>query len=408
MKRNNIYNFIAVIVGFVFVMSGNIALAYSEPVIMGSGTFYPPVQPTPQSPSIDGQIPTTYYNPAVLNSQQTMYPVGNPGSPAQQIDGYIPETHYNAPVITTSVYANTYTNNTTSASAISTVGSNSVGNTQATLVGSWSSPTNTQTNVRFEYGTSATSLNNATGTQVKNNSTGTFTDTISNLIPNTIYYYRAVGQVNGQTSYGALRSFKTQATTSFVNTVHAETVAPIGITTNGSLINTGATQGTNASMVCPSDAVEYTLNYENKTGGHISNAVLVINLPNEVDYDRASVQANYNVNNHTVTVMVGEMEKDQAGIIYLTGRANNRIVGHDITTRIDFTYTKINGVNETVTNYVFHSGRDCTNNLGAFALGAGFFPTTFWGWVLIIILVCTIIYLSRKFFSDRSTQTKHH
>jgi hypothetical protein len=195
---------------------------------------------------------------------------------------------------------------------------------------------------------------------------------------------------------------QTQPTTTSTvkgTTIHAPTVNGIKTTPTTSVQNINASS--NLPGICSGDTVHYTLNYANTTGGTINNAMLIVSMPAEVDYVNATAQASYNDRNRTVTIFIGTLTKGQTGVVYLDGSANRNVNGvGTVMTRTDFTYVKANGVSETTTNYVMHSGTNCANNLGANVLGSGFLPTSFGGWVLLAVILCAIIFIVRKFFGS--------
>ncbi len=415
MKNLNIYKLIrfSLVAGILFVaqsvsaqglptngpviISPGIYNAQTAPVIMSPGIYAATEAPTIMSPGVYQN------NPGMVNP--SMYPPYN---------GYNSYYSGTPTIMSPGVYQNqpqypTYQNGTYT--TIVTTGSNTVTSNSANLVGSWNTQTGGSTVTWFEYGVSPVAFGGTTIARTQNTFSGTFTESITGLASNTIYYYRAVGQTNGNVSYGITRSFRSGSILSnstqspLINVVRADTTRPVAtISTNGS-----TNIDTRYQNICPSDTVDYTLNYKNTSGGSVSNAVLVIALPDEIDYVNSSARAEYSERNHTVTIFVGSMTKDQVGTVYLTGRANSGAVDRDtISTRVDFTFVKANGQSETITNYVFHSGRDCANTLGAFALGAGFLPNSFLGWLLIVILICTIVFLSRKFFVKKEVHHASH
>ena len=187
-------------------------------------------------------------------------------------------------------------------------------------------------------------------------------------------------------------------------TVHTVAVAPIATTNT----TTGIDANSTSSNVCSGDTVNYTINYANTTGGTITNAMLVILMPSGIDYTSATAQASYSAPDKTVTILIGTLSAKQNGTVYLQGKANGLANGAaTIATRVDFTYTKANGVNETTTTYITHSGLNCGNVLGANVLGSGFLPTSFAGWVILTVLICAIIYIARKYFSNKKEEHMH-
>lgn len=186
------------------------------------------------------------------------------------------------------------------------------------------------------------------------------------------------------------------ATTVKGTTIHAPAKNGIKTTTANA---TGVTANSTAPGICASDTVNYTLSYANTTTGTITNAMLIVTMPAEIDYKNATGSVNYNERNRTVTLFIGTLTKGQSGVVYLQGTANRMVNGtQTISTRVDFTFTKANGAAETNTSYVIHSGTNCGNALGANVLGSGFLPTSFGGWLLLAIILCAIVFIVRKYF----------
>jgi hypothetical protein len=91
-----------------------------------------------------------------------------------------------------------------------------IASTTAVLNGQWNGNGISPTNVRFEYGTTP-ALGSTTNYQTMASSTvtsGTFSDSISNLLPSTTYYFRAMGVNTGGVGFApSTLSFTTKATT---------------------------------------------------------------------------------------------------------------------------------------------------------------------------------------------------
>ncbi len=103
-------------------------------------------------------------------------------------------------------------NNTSgSAPSVITNSATNISQNSATLNGSVN-PNNSNTNVWFEYGTTF-SLGNQTNTQSAGNGSNSISlnFSLSNLQPNTTYYFRAVAQNSFGTSQGSILSFTTNS-----------------------------------------------------------------------------------------------------------------------------------------------------------------------------------------------------
>lgn len=155
------------------------------------------------------------------------------------------------------------------------------------------------------------------------------------------------------------------------------------------------------AQICPSDSFDYTINYTNTTGKDATDTIVVVTIPKEVDFVSSSANGTFNAAANTYTLFAGPMAKNQSGVLYVTVRANRAAANTaTISTRVDAQFTGDDSVVRTLTDYIVLSGKDCPSSLSALALGSGFFPTSFFGWVIIIVILLLIIYFARKFFGE--------
>ncbi len=112
--------------------------------------------------------------------------------------------------------------------------------TGATLNGNLTSlGSATSDNVSFVWGTTQGGpYPNETTPQVRN-TTGTFSDNVTGLSPNTTYYFKAKAVGHG-TSYGAEKSFTTATVPPTVTTDNATNITATGATLNGNLTSLGS------------------------------------------------------------------------------------------------------------------------------------------------------------------------
>ncbi len=110
-----------------------------------------------------------------------------------------------------------------------------LGINSATLNGQFSTTNLGSTSVRFEYGTT-TLLGSSTGYQSYSTGSGTYSEPLTSLLPNTIYYYRAMG-IDGTTSgpqFGTTLNFQTANSVLPTVDTYAAQVNPNGsVTLNG-------------------------------------------------------------------------------------------------------------------------------------------------------------------------------
>ena len=196
-----------------------------------------------------------------------------------------------------------------------------------------------------------------------------------------------------------------QNSTTATNTTNTIT-KPLSI--NSQFSTLGATNGFEG--ICPGQELNYTLTYQNtdKTKT-LSNTVLRVIIPQEITFDSAST-GDYSDRDGTLTVFIGTLAPLQSGVIYIKAVAGTGVYGKElITTRTELSFTLPDGTQDTAVSYVFNNGLNCDrSSLGALALfSGGFFPDTFWGWVVLIIVICAIIFFARKFYEKPHTKNVH-
>jgi len=151
----------------------------------------------------------------------TQSPVtGNVVTPVSApVTGLSPNTLYHYRVVGSNIAGTSNGNDMTFTTAlappvITTTAATFVGLTYATLNGSGNA-NNDNTTLSFEYGTTPAYGSTAAGVPptISGNTTTNFSATITGLIGNTTYYYRAKGVNNGGTSYGSQMTFYTTCLT---------------------------------------------------------------------------------------------------------------------------------------------------------------------------------------------------
>lgn len=151
--------------------------------------------------------------------------------------------------------------------------------------------------------------------------------------------------------------------------------------------------------ICAGETFTSTVNYQNATGRDAVGTAVTVIFPEEIDFVSSSIENGvYNEQTRTYRVLVGPLAKDQSGTLYITATAN-RLARENVTmaVQVNITFTSANGTESTSAQYANFTTQDCATNLGALALANGFFPKTFTGWLILAILICLIIYFSRRY-----------
>ena len=296
-------------------------------------------------------------------------------------------TNYNASIQSFTTGTNGWVAPSGSAPKAITTIETGIGSTTATLHGvitNASVPTTTW----FEYG-QTNAFGNTTSTQiVGSGSQLDFQKTISGLTPNTIYYWRAVAQNQYGISYGGTLIFQTKG--------------------QGSAGTGGSPAATSASYVTlkiqntykdlsVGDTANFAVTYKNTSNRTFKDAIIRIDLPAELTFERAS-QGKYSKAGNRVTVIIGGIAPGQEGTISIQAKARG---GNDsIATTGVLAYTQVNtGTQyETVAYSIDRiSGSSDSTLAGASLFGSGaFLPDTLVEWLLLIAVIFGLVFFGRK------------
>jgi len=254
-------------------------------------------------------------------------------------------------------------------------------------------------NAYFEYGTSP-SFGRQTNPQVVSTYTLlNYFDTIFTS-PNTTYYYRAVMNSNGVITTGETVSFTTPGFNTNTNT---------NTTTNTTFVNTTVRgTGTGSAFasivisdqsqnVLAGDILNYTITYKNISSSTLSNAMINVVLPNGVTY-KGSSQGMPTTNN-TIVITLGSLAAGATGFVNVQAVVDSSVVaGNNLLATATLTFGTPSGAQDTAIAYYLNTvGSTNSNNLAGFAFGAGFFPTTFLGWILLLGIIIIIILVARHY-----------
>jgi hypothetical protein len=200
------------------------------------------------------------------------------------------------------------------------------------------------------------------------------------------------------------------------------------VNTGGFGINTNNQNGTlnqninnGVQNVCVNDTVKFVVEYRNISTITLSNAILHIDIPKDVEF-RSSSSGVYNKADNTITINVGTLTPGQTGTISFDGVVQSSAANRDllvVPATLSFENPN-NGARETAVAYGLATTQNCvrnTNGLAGLAFGGGFFPNTLFGWLLLALVLLALIYLIRRWFmvypitryssNKRTTQSTH-
>lgn len=221
------------------------------------------------------------------------------------------------------------------------------------------------------------------------------------------------GTSSGSTSSGSSSSSTTSTTTSgsssgstsSTKTTTKSVAATIGITKVSSnlesIIKTGGYGNKNGvalaitnshARVVDDTTFDYTIRYHNANAKTLKTARIVVQLPDQYSFDKGDGNTVYSHDDNVVTIYLGSIEPKESGEV--TFRAQS-IGGENQRTETKATLYYTGGsVSATDTDSYVGGSRSV---LGATAFGSGFFPSTFFGWLLIIIILIIITIVVRRY-----------
>ncbi len=271
-----------------------------------------------------------------------------------------------------------------------------VGLGSATLNGVIENNSSGSASAWFEYGTS-TALGQSTASQSLGfNSSSAYNQYITGLQTDTMYYFRAVAQTSGGTSYGEMKIFKTGGTVVIdqtpIPTPHAST--------GSSFVMLKIEDKTDA--VFAGDTIDYTITYKNIGSKTLNKVIVETVFPQEISYKQSN-NGIFDSKTNTLTANVGTLAPNESGIITIQAKVSSSAKNKDfILTNAAMKYTNPNTTaQEEAIAYVLNSVSKNSNSLAAASIfGDGsFLPTTLVGWLTLALIIFFLIIIGRKLYS---------
>jgi len=261
----------------------------------------------------------------------------------------------------------------------------------------------------FEYGTTAYLGMRTPSRQIGGNTN--FNEFLTNLSPNTFYYFRAVGDGSAGIARGSIEVFKT---TGYVENYNTTTK----IVKEKEYIIQGTTvSGTDSPVVLRienkyqtigvGDVIDYVVFYKNISSTTLSRPMIQVFIPKGITITNAS-RGTYSDNNRTLSAPIEDLTPGAEGVIYLQARVDSleANLAQVVTTAV-LVYTTPNGAQENAMAYALNNPK-VDSLLGASAFFGGMFGMSLIGWLLLIILIMLLILAARTFYSKRNTTTINH
>ena len=338
---------------------------------------------------------TSQYNLYSQTPTQTNYATS--GQVSAFVSNLQPNTTYYFQLVGTNSYGTSNggtlsfvtTGSTSGATAITLLATN-IASTSARFNGLVVTPSSsTNGTTYFEYGTTQ-ALGTVTPSQsIVNGSSNYFS--VINTSPDTTYYYRITALINGQTYYGSIISFTTGGGTGGNPVVITRVIGTGGGSAYISLAITDQ-----FANIAPGDTITYTVTYQNISGVTLSNAILNVILPTGVVFRQAS-QGLLTTNN-TVAATLGTMLPNAQGTITITAVAPTTVTNNNLVTTATIAFTTPSKAQDSAIAYVLNTVGSQNNLAGLALFGAGFFPTSLLGWILLLGILLILILIARYYY----------
>lgn len=321
-------------------------------------------------------------------------------------------TNYNPNATINSGCIYTQTDNTLN---VSTTVATNVGQNSARLNGIVFS-NNYQATSWFEWGSTRSLGYTTSQTNLGTSSSYPTSDSISGLRPNTVYFYRAVAQNQYGVVRGSIVQFKTldDGSSVVVDTQTRYVVRNQVFRTNLSAgVTTASLFGLRIenryANACIGEDLEYNIRFDNVSTKTVTDTVLQVIIPSEMSFVKSN-GGSFDADTNTLTVNVGTVNPGESKDFIVRVKMNNTAKDRDfvLTARLMYTNPQT-GAQEDVLGYSFLRGLVCnnTNLLGASAFFSGaFFPTTLFGWLILILLILLLVLVSRSLYEKTYKKKK--
>jgi uncharacterized repeat protein (TIGR01451 family) len=266
------------------------------------------------------------------------------------------------------------------------------------------------TNAWFDWGTSVNLGNRTPVTSVGSLPSIKHASFLTGLSSGRTYYFRIVAENSSSRNVGATLSFTTGRGT--VITPPARTGTALILVNSSVDRNQPIIPTLDNSRPRPGDEINYTVIYQNVGTASVTNAVLQMNLPFEVDY-MFSNPSNPTTSGNTLVFNLGTIRPNTQGVVTVRVRVKDDIrSGTNLNFPATLTYVDPSGAPQSasvnVTAQVWDEESQLFIDLGANVFGAGFFPDNIFGWLLLILFILVLMLLVRHLLNQPSTKTKRN
>jgi len=246
----------------------------------------------------------------------------------------------------------------------------------------------------FQYGTT-TNLGSSVGYQTVSFCGSLYNSyNLTGLQPNTTYYYRIV---TGST-YGEIKSFTTPTKSIVVIPQPPKpkpTPTPKPTDDDGSLIYLALDITPDFENVYEGDTVNFDVDYRNLYNGTLEDVVINVRFPEEIEF-RKSTEGVYSELDRSLAIELGDLKDDEEGTILIQADVLGRLNGQGVVvTTAEGTY-----VHPIIENAQGSSMAHALNTILEKQSVFDFDSLGIFGWLILILLILLIIWISRKIYHD--------
>lgn len=289
-----------------------------------------------------------------------------------------------------------------------TTSATSIGSDSARISGLGLVSNSAYTTGYFEYGTTSSLGRSTENKNIGNTQSNPFYENLYNLSPNTTYYYRAVVTNQYGTARGDILSFTTSGgninSNTNTNTVYRNTTVVTNTTTTNGTSKSSLvflTINKNNESIRRGDVIQYVVNYKNVSSKSLSDVVLQVYIPKELEFIEAS-RGSFSSLNNILLSNIGNLNPGEEGSVMISVKVTSDAqIGKITVVTANMAYTvSSTGSQEEVFAYSKNTieGGTESGQLGALALlfGNSFLPNNLIGWLLLILLLVLLILTARK------------
>jgi hypothetical protein len=289
--------------------------------------------------------------------------------------------------------------------------------TSARLGGIFVNQNGISTQGYFQYGTTPSMNSNTSAINLGTGSSLNFSDTAKNLLPGTIYYFRAVALKQGITYDGKILVFKTPKTSVIktntnnsnsntnANENHNNVPPPVPAPTGPVITSENQSSILNITdtvkNVSVNDEIDYLVTFKNNTAENFENDKITVQLPQQVDFENSNFGKTGDDN--TVVFDAGILVPAQVGSMTITGKVNSQASAQNVlvTTAVMSYNTASSDIEKDEVAYVTNDVLNSATGLAANSIfGASFMPSNLLEWLILILVILGLAFVSRRVYMN--------